>query len=55
MPAAASAKPRKQRKESNVIDITEAEIITPHADEEGRLKIPRIQPVRILPPQVRIL
>ena len=52
---APAAKSRRARKESNVIDITEAEILSPQADEEGRLKIPRIRPVQIPPPQVRIL
>ena len=54
-PPAPAAKGRRARKESNVIDITEAEILSPQADEEGRLKIPRIRPVQILPPQLRIL
>ncbi len=43
-----------RRKESNVIDITEAEV-TPRPEEEGRLKIQRVRPVVMPPPQVRVL
>jgi hypothetical protein len=49
-----SSEPPKP-KESNVIDISEAELVEPQAEDEGRLKIPRIRPVSIPPPQVRIL
>lgn len=48
-------KAREKKKESNVIDITAAEIVTPVQDEEGRLKIPRVRPVVIPPPQLRVL
>jgi hypothetical protein len=44
-----------KKKEANVIDISEAEIVTPPQDEEGRIKIPRVRPVVIPPPQVRVL
>jgi hypothetical protein len=44
-----------KKKESNVIDISEAEIVSPVQYEEGRLKIPRVRPVVIPPPQVRVL
>ena len=55
-PAPAPApKGRRARKESNVIDITEAEVLAPQAAEQGRLNMPRIRPVQVLPPQVRIL
>jgi len=48
-------KVREPRKEPNVIDITEAEIVAPMQGGEGRLKIPRVRPVIIPPPQVRSL
>jgi chromosome segregation ATPase len=52
----APAKPREpKKKETNVIDISAAEIVAPTQDEEGRIKIPRVRPVVIPPPQVRIL
>ena len=54
-PAASERKTRRQRQASNVIDITEAEILAPQAAAEGGLKMPRIRPVQVLPPQVRIL
>jgi hypothetical protein len=44
-----------KKKEANVIDISEAEIMKPPQDEEGRIKIPRVRPVVIPPPQVRVL
>jgi chromosome segregation ATPase len=51
-----AAKPRREtHKETNVIDITEAEIVAPLQGEEGRLKMPRVRPVVIPPPQVRSL
>lgn len=46
---------REAHKETNVIDITEAEIVAPLQGEEGRLKMPRVRPVVIPPPQVRSL
>ena len=53
---AATAKAREpKKKETNVIDISAAEIVTPLQDEEGRIKMPRVRPVVVPPPQVRIL
>ena len=54
-PAAPVRKGRKARQESNVIDITEAEILGPVTVGESGLQMPRIRPVRVQPPQVRIL
>jgi len=54
-PKSREPKTREPRKEANVIDITEAEIVAPMQGEEGRLKIPRVRPVIIPPPQVRSL
>jgi hypothetical protein len=55
-----NSKPREpkrevRKKEANVIDISEAEIVAPLHGEEGRLKMPRVRPVVIPPPQVRSL
>ncbi len=44
-----------KKKEPNIIDITEAEIVSPLQGGEGRLKMPRVRPVIIPPPQVRML
>ena len=46
---------RETHKETNVIDITEAEVVAPMQGEGGRLKMPRVRPVVIPPPQVRSL
>ena len=57
---AENSKPRPpvrepRKKEANVIDISEAEIVAPLHGEGGRLKMPRVRPVIIPPPQVRSL
>lgn len=55
-PPAKPGKTRESRKRSNVIDITEAEIVRGAEDDaENGLKIPRIRPMVIPPPNVRIL
>jgi chromosome segregation ATPase len=45
----------RREKETNVIDITTAEIVPAESEPEHRLNIQRIRPVAIPPPQVRIL
>jgi hypothetical protein len=54
-PAAPPRPQRRERKETNVIELSEAELVS-EATEPGReLHIQLPQPVRIQPPQVRIL
>ena len=61
MPNDVMQKPRVA-KESNVIEITEAEIVPPAGhenehphDRDRGINLPRIRPVTIQPPNVRIL
>ena len=49
-----AAKPRKE-KEANVIDITSAEVVQGPPEYDSGLRIPRVRPVVVPPPQVRIL
>ena len=45
----------RKPKETNVIDISTAEVMPAEPEPENRLNIQRIRPVAIPPPQVRIL
>ena len=46
--------PRKEQ-EANVIDITSAEVVSGPPEYDSGLRIPRVRPVVVPPPQVRIL
>ena len=45
---------KRAPKESNVIEITAAEIV-PHHEPDHGINLPRVRPVLVRPPNVRIL
>jgi hypothetical protein len=46
---------KREPRESNVIDITEAEVLQPGEPDTGGVRPPRLRPVMVPPPNVRVL
>ena len=55
MPRSREGRPARKEQEANVIDITSAEVVQGPTEYDSGLRIPRVRPVVVPPPQVRIL